>query len=169
VLTQSPSTPEPADAILVFGARVGASGPSAELTARLRHAAALYFAGSAPVVICSGGRQGRMVEAEVMKGTLCGWGVPADDVVVDAAARSTRETLSGLGRVCPDARRVLAVSSAFHMRRIVAEARRQGLMLLPAPAAESPVMRRPRLRIKHQAREAAALAWYAITARRSRT
>ncbi|MEZ4768336.1 MAG: YdcF family protein [Caldilineales bacterium] len=55
---------QPADAIVILGARVNADGsPSSDLLSRTFHAIDLYNAGLAPVVICAGGVGGDRLSA----------------------------------------------------------------------------------------------------------
>jgi vancomycin permeability regulator SanA len=50
---------QPADVIVILGARVEADGsPSSDLLSRTYHAMDLYNAGLAPVLICAGGAGG---------------------------------------------------------------------------------------------------------------
>jgi vancomycin permeability regulator SanA len=154
----------PADAIVVFGARALPDRPSRELQARLDHAVALWRAGRAPVILCSGGVDGEISEAHVMARSLRAAGVPDAAIELDAGGACTRSTVTaalahGGGRW----ERVIAVSSPFHMRRIGLEARRQGLACVLSPAPGTPQMRRTRTRHRQRAREVAAIWWYAAT------
>ena len=150
------------DAIVVFGAGVGPRGPSRELVARLRHAAALFHDGRAPLVICSGGHPGPSSEPRAMSATLRELGVPAEAIELDEQGCSTRATLAGLaGRA---ERHVLLVSSPFHMHRIGQEARRHGVSAALCPSPSTPVMERRSHRFGHTAREVVATWWYAATA-----
>jgi len=55
---------QPADAIVILGARVNADGsPSSDLLSRTFHAMDLYNAGLAPMVICAGGAGGDRLSA----------------------------------------------------------------------------------------------------------
>ena len=62
---------------------------------RLLHAARLYKAGKAPLLIVSGGnvfpQKGVQSEAFYMKGILEELGVPTDSIVVEGTSRNTRE------------------------------------------------------------------------------
>ena len=153
---------ETGDAIVVFGAAAGPRGPSPELAARLSHAAALYFEGRAPTILCSGGFTGPTSEAHAMRDALVARGVDPADIAVDDTGVSTRRAVSaavrhGAGRW----RRVIAVSSPYHMHRIVAEARRQGLAVVASPAATTPITRATRARVRQTLREVIAVWLYA--------
>jgi uncharacterized SAM-binding protein YcdF (DUF218 family) len=136
----------PADAIVVLG---GAVRPRliADVRARLHwgsdrvwEAARLYHAGCAPLVVVSAG--GKIVppiaevEAEAIAGLLIELGVPRSALRLERASRNTlgnahfsRALLSPTG-----ARRVLLVTSAWHLRRAVALFERVGLEVVPVGA-----------------------------------
>src|SRR4051812_37301177 len=131
----------PADAIVVLGAAAHDGRPCAELRARLDHAAALHARGLAPVVVCSGGWTGSVSEAGAMRDALTG-SVPDEAIVLDEQGCSTRATVAraaGFGRV-------LLVSSPWHVHRVRAEARRQGLDAQVVGAPASPMHASPRAR-----------------------
>lgn len=154
-----------ADAIVVFGAEALPDRPSRELQARLDHATALWRAGRAPVILCSGGIVGDVSEAAVMARALRAAGVPASAIEVDDRGTCTRATIAetmrlGAGRWD----RVIAVSSPYHMRRIELEARRQGLACTLSAPPDTPIMRHPRRRRLQSAREVVAIWFYAFEA-----
>jgi uncharacterized SAM-binding protein YcdF (DUF218 family) len=121
-------------------------GPAAD---RVWHAASLYRAGKAPVVLVSGGNQpgaaGIQVEAEAIRTMLLALGVPDGAIRAEGKSRNTaenaRETVD-LVRAA-GARRVLLVTSALHMPRALRVFRRQldgtGVKVIPASTdVESP-------------------------------
>ncbi|HXJ81550.1 MAG TPA: peptidoglycan DD-metalloendopeptidase family protein, partial [Candidatus Methylomirabilis sp.] len=130
---------EPADAIVVFGAAIWATGPSATLRLRTLRGVELYERGLAPVVVCSGGSSGRGSEPRLMADLMVAQGVPASALVFDEAGATTRATITSLRRLGGGTwRRILAVSSPFHLFRIVEESRRQGIEALPCPTRRPP-------------------------------
>jgi uncharacterized SAM-binding protein YcdF (DUF218 family) len=137
---------EPADAIVVFGAAVWGAGPSVTLRLRTMRGVELYERGLAPVVVCSGGTSGGVSEPRVMADLMVAHGVPASALVLDEAGVTTRATLTSL-RVLGGGnwRRILAVSSPFHLFRVIEEARRHGIEALPCPTTRPPA---PGLRAK---------------------
>lgn len=152
-----------ADAIVVFGAAAGPNGPCAELELRLDRAATLFRKEYAPKIVCSGGRCGQTSEARAMREALVQSGIPPAAVEIDERGSSTRRTLEGIARRAPDGiERVIAVSSDYHMHRIAAEARRQGVSAIPSPAPTGRLLHSPRARIRCRAREVAASWWYAV-------
>lgn len=127
---------ESADAIVVFGAAVWERGPSTTLRLRTARAAELYRRGLAPIVLCSGGTSGGRSEPRVMADLLAAEGVPESAVVIDEAGVNTHATVRSiveLGR--GQWHTVLAVSSPFHLFRIIEECRRHGVEALPCSAA----------------------------------
>jgi len=96
---------------------------------RVWHAARLYKAGKAPIVIPTG-----VGEDESSVPLLRDLGVPATAIRVETASRNTAEnarfTAALLARL--GARRVLLVTSAWHMRRAQLLFERAGLEVIPA-------------------------------------
>ncbi len=118
-----------ADTLVVFGALVGPSGAGQALRARVERAAAIRFADGAGRIVCSGTPR----ETEVMRHLLLEHGVPSA-VVVEQYAMSTRDTIASLTSVAQHWGDIAVVSSPYHMRRILSEARRHGIFVLPAPS-----------------------------------
>jgi murein DD-endopeptidase MepM/ murein hydrolase activator NlpD len=135
------SSPQPlqkADAILVFGAAVWPTGPSPSLQVRVARAAELHAEGWAPVILCSGGLSHGISEAMTMRRMLLERGVPASAIIPDDGGTTTRDALRcagafGAGRW----RRIIAVSSSYHMHRIRLESARQDLDVILCPAFRS--------------------------------
>lgn len=132
------------DAIVLLGGGMSAAPgvlPYPEMHAaadRVWHAARLYRAGKAPIVIPTG-----MCDRESTEPLLRDFGVPQAAIVGEYAARNTeenarfvRETVARLRGGTNGAVRVLLVTSAWHMRRSVLMFERyaKGLELVPAPA-----------------------------------
>lgn len=165
---------ERADAIVVFGAAVWPDGPSPTLRTRAQQGAELYRTGLAPVVVCSGGRAGVVPEPVAMAELMRARGVPDAALVLDDEGVTTRATLASLAALGAGRwRRILAVSSPFHLFRIVEEARRHGIEALPCAARRPPaagVATRLRLMAfdaRQYARETVAVWAYRASARRA--
>src|SRR5215470_13263107 len=130
---------EPADAIIVFGAAIWDTGPSATLRLRTMRGAELYERGLAPVVVCSGGTSSGVSEARLMADLMVAHGVPASALVLDETGVTTRATIASLRRLGGGSwRRILTVSSPFHLFRIVEESGRLGIEALPCPTRRPP-------------------------------
>jgi len=156
--------PERADVIVVFGCEAFAFGAGTELRARSGQAATLFHAGLAPCVLASGGlSEGRFSEPEAMRAELVRLGVSSEAIELDPSGSSTRRTIATLRRLGMQS--AVAVSSRYHLPRIAAEARRQGV---PLATSAAPAVSSRRRYLRQTAREVAALWWYAITPPRAR-
>jgi uncharacterized SAM-binding protein YcdF (DUF218 family) len=133
-----------ADAIVTLGGSVGAPQPPrvypdlSGASDRVWHAARLYEAGKAPVVIASGGtlpwKDQVFREAPVMKRLLVSWGVPADSILLESASANTYQNATNTADLVAerDLDRILLVTSALHMRRALATFRSAGVEAVPA-------------------------------------
>lgn len=121
-----------ADAILVLGGALAGAHPPRRPTfilagaaGRVWHAAALYRAGKAKWVVISGGNQpgqeAQQVEAQAMAQMLAQLGVPESAMRLETTSRNTRENAANVRALLDQlrVRRVLLVTSAFHMPRAV--------------------------------------------------
>ena len=118
------------DYIIVLGAQVYETGPSAVLSYRLQ--AALEYLQENPRTLCivSGGQgyNEPASEASIMKNWLVSRGIGAERVIEEDASRSTVQNIRNSMELAPlkDAR-VGIVTNNFHLNRAVAIARKQGL------------------------------------------
>lgn len=143
-----------ADAIVTLGGAVGAPVPprvypdlngSAD---RVWHAARLYRAGKAPLIVASGGtlpwRDQTHREAPVMQSLLTNWGVAPDSVLVESESANTYENATGTAALAKERgiEQILLVTSALHMRRALATFRRTGLEVIPVATDYQVVERR---------------------------
>ena len=131
-----------ADAIVLLGGAVrgdthfSSTGDLNQQVDRLTHALALYKAGKAPRILLSGGSHpGNRSEAEIMREHLEMMGIPRKALFMERESRDTHDNavysailLKGKGM-----KRILLVTSGFHMRRAVPLFERQGLEVIPAP------------------------------------
>jgi vancomycin permeability regulator SanA len=132
----------PADAAVVFGARVYASGqPSQLLQDRIDTAVGLYRAGLVPVIVMSGGDGADgFNEAVVMRQVAIGDGVPASAVVVDGTGVSTEATVADVQRLVAGGQvplphgALIAVSQAYHLPRVQLAFAEAGIDVLTVPA-----------------------------------
>jgi uncharacterized SAM-binding protein YcdF (DUF218 family) len=147
----------PADAIVVFGARVYADGtPSDALSDRVREGVRLYHAGLAPRLLMSGGPgDGLTSEPEAMQQLAESLGVPAAAIMQDPSGLNSAATIAtcadrGLGRV-------VMVSHFYHLPRIKLLAGSAGVQAYTAPAPQGRPLRALPVFV---AREVAAWWWY---------
>lgn len=133
-----------ADAIVVLGGAVGAPRPPrvypdlSGAADRVWHAARLFHAEKAPIVIASGGtlpwRDRRYREAPVMEQLLSEWGVPTDSVHLESRSANTHQNAVHTAHVTSKMGldRILLVTSALHMRRALATFQQAGVRAIPA-------------------------------------
>ena len=148
------------DAVIVLGAQVKPDGtPSVQLTWRLDAAAEAYGKAKQPVPVVVCGAQGSdepCPESVVMKQYLVKQGVPENMILEDPDSRNTKQNLENARKLLvkeyPDTRRVLIVTSDYHVPRAMAIARDLGF---EAEGLGSRCL--PEYWLKNHAREA--LAW----------
>ena len=130
-----------ADAIVVLGGSLAIpESPrlEVELTGnsdRILHAARLYRAGKAPVVIATGGASNSTPEAYVMKVLLKEWGVSEENIVIETESLNTFQNAVNTKPLL-DKRgleSVLLVTSAIHMPRALATFQTLGINVIPSP------------------------------------
>ena len=128
-----------ADAIVLLGGGMGSNTnvyPYAEMCGsadRVWHAARLYRAGKAPIVIPTGSG-----ERESALPLLADFGVPESAILVEDKARNTEENAKFVERLLAAKnakKKVLLVTSAWHMRRSVLMYKKYApsLEIVPAP------------------------------------
>ncbi len=130
------------DVIVVLGGFVGGPIPprlTSNLTAasdRVRHAAHLFAAGKAPLIVASGGGPPDAAsEASLIADLLVEFGVPRNAILIEAESRTTYEN-ARFTRVLLEQRgpqTVLLVTSALHMPRALATFRAAGVDVVAAP------------------------------------
>lgn len=133
-----------AGAMVVLGGGLSAPTarrPYADLSSaadRAWHAARLYHAGKAPLLVLSGGGGGGSVpgavpEAEAMRLFLQDLGVPAAALLLEQGSGNTRQnaSLSAALLAQRGITRVLLVTSALHMARASAHFEAAGLAVVP--------------------------------------
>lgn len=120
-----------ADAALVLGSTVVRGEPSPIFKDRLTTAADLFQKGSVSAVVISGGptSDGEPSEGESGGRYLLSLGVPADRILQEREARSTRENLLlGSQEISKHGMRTwIVVSDRFHLRRAELLARELGM------------------------------------------
>ena len=133
-----------ADAIVVLGGAVGGPEPpriTLDLTDaadRVLHAARLYRADKAPVVLVSGGAipwlGSDIPEAGSIQTLLEEWGVPGTSILAEDASRNTYENAVFTRQMLAERglHRVLLVTSAMHMLRSLATFQSVGIDAVPA-------------------------------------
>ena len=134
--------PQPADVIVVFAGGVGESGKAGGgYQERVKTAVDLHRAGLAPQLIFSSGYTFVFEEAEMMKSLAAAHGVPASAILLEERAANTFQNVTHVAAMlhAHGWRRILLVSSPYHMRRAVWTWRKQApdIEVIPVPVANS--------------------------------
>lgn len=137
VRTGSHDPGDDADVIVVMGAAQYDGVPSPLLEGRLRHALELWRARRAPLVAVTGGKQegDRFTEAAASRRWLVDNGVPESAILAEDTGTSTWESLETLAPVLEGAGvdRVIAVSSRWHVERVILSLRDLGFGASASP------------------------------------
>ncbi len=148
----------PADAIVTLGARVLADGsPGPDLTSRTTHSVALFRAGLAPYLICTGGFQGdRSSAAAVSRNLAVQLGVPADRILLAEDSMSTQEDAEQVARIMRERRwtSVIVVSHPLHLLRARILFQREGVRVMTSPTPLAPGETSLNTRVYYTVREA---------------
>jgi uncharacterized SAM-binding protein YcdF (DUF218 family) len=136
----------PASAIVVMGAAQWNGRPSPVLQARLDHAADLYEAGAAPIVVVTGGKQVGDVTTQGRSGYeyLRSVGLPDEAIKVEVAGTNSYEELSASAVILRDdgvGNDVLIVTDPYHAERVQRIAEEVGLSAHVSPTDSSTSMR----------------------------
>jgi len=133
----------PAQAMVVLGGGIevpqqaGAQPNLGAAADRMWHAARLYKAGKAPLVVLSGGlafEDGLLSEAASMRTFLHDLGVPDNAMVLEEQSANTRQNAQFTTALLRERglTHIVLVTSALHMRRSVLLFEAQGLKVTPA-------------------------------------
>jgi uncharacterized SAM-binding protein YcdF (DUF218 family) len=154
------------DAIVVLGSAQYDGRPAAVLSARLRHALALYREGVARVVVTVGGRRpgDRFTEAGAGRRWLVDNGVPSDHVV---AVEHGADTLTSVTALSQEFREhgwgsAVLVTDPWHALRSERMADDAGIDAVPSPSRSGPAVRTRDVEFRYIGRETAALLYYRL-------
>lgn len=111
--------------------------PSHASLARLIHGITVYRQMPGAKLIISGGSgdpdKPYISEADAMKDAALALGVPDKDIIVENKSRNTIESVRALQKII-GGKKIVLVTSAYHMKRAAAMFRKNGMDVLPAPA-----------------------------------
>ena len=160
------SVVEPRDAIVILGASLRRDRLSSVLAERVAAGLALWRAGGAPTIVCTGGVTGRAprAEATVMVEVLVAAGVPASAIIIEDRAQTTVDNAAFVAALLPAGARVWLVTQPFHARRAAYLFRRAGLDARAWHIADSLEYRDRRRAVRWLVREYAA--WASLLVRR---
>ncbi|MCU1377607.1 MAG: EpiH/GdmH-related protein [Acidimicrobiales bacterium] len=132
----------PSQAIIVLGAAQYNGTPSPVLKARLDHAAQLYEAKIAPVVVLTGGRApgDKFTEASASADYLRRAGIPDSALRLETDGRNSWQSLAAAARFLrkEGITKVVLVSSPYHSLRVEHIAGEVGLDGHASPATDAP-------------------------------
>ncbi len=141
VLNSAGDPPQPAGAIVVFGAAEYDGRPSPVYRARLDHAADLARRNLAPIVITTGGAGAdpRFSEGEVGREYLAGLGIPDNRLIAETQSPDTAESARRVATImrANGMHTCLAVSDGYHIFRIKRMLGREGITVYGAPRPNS--------------------------------
>lgn len=103
---------------------------------RVAAAVKLYGALSIPVLLTGGAgdpAQPHLSDADAMARTAVDLGVRQKDILIENKSRNTLESARAVKGMIKG-KRIMLVTSAYHMKRAVAMFNKQGLEVIPAPA-----------------------------------
>ena len=124
------------DAIVILGGGAYNTGILKEdSTKRLLTGFVLHKQTNLPIILSGGASIGTLPEAEIMKGLLLTLGVDKSKIHTDVNSKDTEENAQEVKKLCERlrCRRVVLVSSAYHMRRAVLAFQKAGLEVVPYP------------------------------------
>jgi uncharacterized SAM-binding protein YcdF (DUF218 family) len=154
---------QPADAIIVLGARVEPDGqPGPDLRVRTLHAVDLFQRGLAPYLICTGGyRDDRLSAAAVACNLAISQGVPAEKVLLADGSMTTREDAASASQLMADHgwRTAILVSHPLHLERVRLLFEEQGITTYPSPTSTNLAAIPWPTRAWLTSREAAGIVW----------
>ena len=163
---------QPADAIVVLGAREYSGWPSSPFAARLDHALSLYEEGLAPLVIVAGGdpEGDSYTEAEAGTRYLEFHSLPPQALLTiggDNTYENLREAETLAQREGLET--MLVVSERFHMLRSLTMAEDLGIQAYGSPTRTSPRERNLAWRLYYTLREVSAYTAYSLLGFKSPT
>jgi len=88
-----------------------------------------------PIILSGGASIGKLPEAEVMKQVLEELGVDKKEIITEVRSRDTFENAKYVKEICKERnfKKIVLITSAYHMRRAVETFRKAGLETIPYP------------------------------------
>ena len=136
------SPARPAEAIVVFAGGMGESGNAGEgYQERVKHAVDLYRSGAATRLLLVSGYTFVFPEAEVMQDLAVAQGIPASAILTEKGGTNTFEHVQYVRGILEahGLKRILLVSSPYHMRRAIWTFRKVApeIDVIPSPVPNS--------------------------------
>ena len=130
---------QPADAIIVLGARVEADGqPGPDLRSRTLHGVRLFRRRLAPYLVCTGGYDNdRLSAASVARRLAIAHGVPKEKILKADGSMTTGEDAVSARRLFAERglRTAILVSHPLHLERARLRFESQGITVYPSPTS----------------------------------
>lgn len=130
---------QPADAIVILGARVEPDGqPGPDLRSRTLHGVRLFQRGLAPYLVCTGGyRDDRLSAASVACDLAISQGMPADKTLLADGAMTTQEDAISARNLLANhgLQTAILVSHPLHLERARILFEGQGITVYPSPTS----------------------------------
>jgi len=126
-----------ADAIVILGGGVYSSGSFTEDTSnRLITGYMVYKKTKLPVIVSGGALEGKISDAGAMAEMLKELGVEHSKIIEENKSKDTSQNASYVAEICKEKsfKKVILVTSAYHMKRAVKIFKQRGLEVLPYPA-----------------------------------
>ena len=130
-----PSNPD-GDAIVVLGGGAYNTGVlTGDSTKRLLTGFIIHKQTGLPIILSGGAPMSALPEAEVMKSVLLSLGVDKGSIYTEAKSRDTEGNAKEVKSLCEKLRckKVILVTSAYHMKRSVLSFEQAGLNVIPYP------------------------------------
>ncbi len=123
-----------ADVIVVLGGGSYSSGVLKEDSMKRLLTGTLLHRETGLPIILSGGAS-LLPDAEIMKSFLLDLGVDRKSIITEVESRDTKENAMFVKRICKDRgyRRIVLVTSAYHMPRAVLSFEKEGMDVIPYP------------------------------------
>ena len=154
---------QPADAIIVLGAKVLPNGqPGPDLEARTEHAVDLYKTGMAPRLVCSGGVENDPLSAAaVCRGLAIALGTPDAAVLLADGSANTAEDAEQVAAVMMEHgwHSAIVVSHPLHLYRAKLFFEQEGLTVYTSPTTTNVGDIDLPLRGYYMIREGAGIIW----------
>ncbi|SHK22726.1 YdcF family protein [Thermocrinis minervae] len=125
-----------ADAIVVLGGGSYSTGILKEDSMkRVLAAFVLHKRTNLPLILSGGSAVGNLPEADIMKSFLVELGIDKRKIITDVQSRDTEQNAKMIKEICEKMgyKKVVLVTSAYHMKRAVKEFQREGLEVVPYP------------------------------------
>lgn len=130
---------QPADAIIVLGARVESDGqPGPDLRSRTLHGVRLFRRGLAPYLVCTGGyHNDRLSAAAVARRLAISRGIPKERILKADGSMTTQEDAVSARRLVAayGLQTAILVSHPLHLERARLLFESQGITVYPSPTS----------------------------------